>query len=166
MLLLGTQVHLSTLAVSLAGVTLLAAAARSQLAFRRLAAMAHQRKLSAATDELTGLANRRALYAEGQERLRDLPIRSHALLMLDLDKFKEVNDSLGHRAGDRLLVSVSSRLREHLSGSDVLARLGGDEFAAGRTCSRYCSLTPAATRQWSSPRRCALHWTGRSPLMT
>ena len=128
-LFLGTQVHLPTLAVSLAGVTLLAAAARSQLAFRRLAAMAHQRKLSAATDELTGLANRRALYAEGQDRLLESPGRSHALLMLDLDKFKEVNDSLGHRAGDRLLVLVSSRLREHLSGRDVLARLGGDEFA-------------------------------------
>ncbi len=128
-LLVGTRVALSSLAVTLAGVTLLAAAARSQLAFRRLAQMAHQRQLTAATDELTGLPNRRALYAEGQQRLLEPRGRGHALLMLDLDKFKEVNDSLGHRAGDRLLISVSSRLREHLRADDVLARLGGDEFA-------------------------------------
>jgi diguanylate cyclase (GGDEF)-like protein len=128
-LVAGTRVPLSSLAVALAGVTLLAAAARSQLAFRRLAQMAHQRLLTAATDELTGLPNRRALYAEGQRRLLESQGPRHALLMLDLDKFKEVNDSLGHRAGDRLLVSVSSRLREHLREDDMLARLGGDEFA-------------------------------------
>jgi diguanylate cyclase (GGDEF)-like protein len=128
-LVAGTRVPLSSLAVAMAGVTLLAAAARSQLAFRRLAQMAHQRLLTAATDELTGLPNRRALYAEGQRRLLESQGPRHALLMLDLDKFKEVNDSLGHRAGDRLLVSVSSRLREHLRDDDMLARLGGDEFA-------------------------------------
>ena len=126
---MGTRVPLSTLGVTLAGVTLLAAAARSQLAFSRLRQMARLRTLAAATDDLTGLPNRRALYAEGHKRLVDRRRHNQALLMLDLDKFKEVNDSLGHRAGDQLLVQVGARLGERLRGADMRARLGGDEFA-------------------------------------
>ncbi len=80
------------------------------------------------TDPLTGLPNRRALSAMVQSRLADRS-RPWALLLLDLDKFKEVNDSLGHHVGDQLLVLVGARLREHLRPGDVLARLGGDEFA-------------------------------------
>jgi len=128
-LLMSSRVPVSTLAVALAGVTLLAAAVRSQLAFRLLTRMADLRRMAAATDELTGLPNRRALYAEGHARLAEPKRRRQALLMLDLDKFKEVNDSLGHRAGDQLLVQVGARLRENLRGGDLLARLGGDEFA-------------------------------------
>ena len=128
-LILGTQMPLSKLAVTLAGVTLLAAAARSQMAFRLLARMANLRRLDAATDELTGLSNRRALYAEGHTRLAAPQCRRQALLMLDLDKFKEVNDSLGHHTGDQLLIQVAARLRGNLCDQDFLARLGGDEFA-------------------------------------
>ena len=128
-LLANTWAPVSTLAVALAGVTLLAAAVRSQVAFRLLARMADLRRLTAATDELTGLPNRRALYAEGASRLAEPQRRRQALLIMDLDKFKEVNDSLGHHAGDQLLVQVGARLREHLRGADMLARLGGDEFA-------------------------------------
>ncbi len=80
------------------------------------------------TDPLTGLPNRRALSAVVQSRLADRS-RPCALMLLDLDKFKEVNDSLGHHVGDQLLVQVGTRLREHLRAGDVLARLGGDEFA-------------------------------------
>jgi diguanylate cyclase (GGDEF)-like protein len=128
-LVIGTRVPLSTLAVTLAGVTLLASAARSELAVRLLARMAEQRLLAAATDELTGLPNRRALYAEADARLTEPHHTSHALIMLDLDKFKEVNDRLGHHVGDRLLVQLGARLRESLRSGDLLARLGGDEFA-------------------------------------
>ncbi len=80
-------------------------------------------------DALTGLANRRGLYTDGQTRLANASGRRRALLLLDLDKFKEVNDSLGHHAGDQLLVEVGVRLRGQLRGGDLLARLGGDEFA-------------------------------------
>jgi len=83
----------------------------------------------AAHDSLTGLVNRRGLYTDGQSRLAKAPGRRRALLLLDLDKFKEVNDSLGHHAGDQLLVEVGARLRGQLRGGDLLARLGGDEFA-------------------------------------
>ncbi len=79
-------------------------------------------------DALTGLSNRRGLSSEGQARLDREPARSRALLLLDLDKFKEVNDSLGHAAGDQLLVEIGARLQSELRGSDLLARLGGDEF--------------------------------------
>jgi diguanylate cyclase (GGDEF)-like protein len=80
-------------------------------------------------DSLTGLPNRRALYADGQARLAKAPRRRRALLLLDLDKFKEVNDSLGHYAGDQLLVEVGARLRGQMRSGDLLTRLGGDEFA-------------------------------------
>jgi diguanylate cyclase (GGDEF)-like protein len=127
-LVAASRTHLSPLAVVLAGVTLLAATARTQLAFRQVARMADLRR-QVATDELTGLPNRRALYADGRARLLEPEGRPQALLLLDLDKFKEVNDSLGYHAGDLLLVQVGARLREHLRTGDLLARLGGDEFA-------------------------------------
>ncbi len=145
-LIVGTRAHLSTLAVALAGVTLLAAGGRSELAVRQLARMASQRLLAAGTDELTGLPNRRALYAEATARLAAPGHRSQALLMLDLDKFKEVNDSLGHRAGDQLLVQVGVRLRESLRGDDALARLGGDEFAVLLDDARHEEAVNAAAR--------------------
>nr|WP_244962657.1 EAL domain-containing protein [Cryobacterium roopkundense] len=85
--------------------------------------------LQARTDELTGLPNRRALYSEIPKRLAVDPRRRSALFLLDLDKFKEVNDSLGHDIGDLLLIQVSQRLGGKLASSDFLARLGGDEFA-------------------------------------
>jgi diguanylate cyclase (GGDEF)-like protein len=128
-LVLSSQVPVSTLALGLAAGALLAAGVRAQLAARLLERMAEQRLVAAATDELTGLPNRRALYAEGHTRLAEPGCRRQALLMLDLDRFKEVNDKLGHRAGDQLLIQMGARLQENLRGDDALARLGGDEFA-------------------------------------
>ena len=94
----------------------------------RVAAMVRRVNDQATTDDLTGLPNRRALHRAAAARLVD-PDVPQALLMLDLDRFMEVNDSLGHHAGDQMLVEVANRLRADLRGDDVLARLGGDEFA-------------------------------------
>ena len=80
----------------------------------------------ATSDDLTGLPNRRAL---NRARIGSAVEKPQALLLLDLDRFKEVNDSLGHHAGDALLVQVAGRLRARLRSSDLLVRLGGDEFA-------------------------------------
>ncbi|HHY49918.1 MAG TPA: diguanylate cyclase, partial [Alphaproteobacteria bacterium] len=86
-------------------------------------------------DPLTGLANRVQFDHQlardlGERRLR-VPV---ALLMLDLDRFKHVNDTLGHDAGDDLINAVGQRLRQLIGPADVLARLGGDEFAIIHPC--------------------------------
>ena len=82
-------------------------------------------------DQLTGLANRALL----EDRLSQALTRYRrsgeqvALLMLDLDRFKQVNDTLGHNAGDKLVQEVGERLRSLLRETDTVARIGGDEFA-------------------------------------
>jgi len=126
-LVVGTRVPLSTLAVALASATVLAAAARTHVAFRQFAPTADP-GIQATTDELTGLPNRRTLSLRVRARLVDHG-SPRALLLLDLDKFEEVNDSLGRHVGDKLLVQVGARLREQVRDGDLLARLGSDEFA-------------------------------------
>jgi diguanylate cyclase (GGDEF)-like protein len=80
-----------------------------------------------ATDPVTGLGNRLAFDRRIRELLDD-PSRDVALLLLDLDRFKLVNDSLGHQVGDRLLVEVARRLAGVVPSGSVTARMGGDEF--------------------------------------
>jgi diguanylate cyclase (GGDEF)-like protein len=82
----------------------------------------------ASHDWLTGLANRRAFEARLQSELDNIAAGSLALILLDLDQFKNVNDSCGHLAGDRLLCQVSSLLQQDRRPHDLVARLGGDEF--------------------------------------
>ncbi len=106
--------------------TLLAAGARMVIALREARGAAEARKLSR-TDDLTGLLNRRAILADVDQRLaHHVPV---SLMLLDLDGFKEVNDSLGHCAGDALLQSVGERLVASLPSSARVSRVGGDEFA-------------------------------------
>jgi diguanylate cyclase (GGDEF)-like protein len=106
--------------------TLLAFRGRAQLteALAQTAAVAR-------TDALTDLPNRRRFHEELETALASLPGSggSLALLLVDLDRFKAVNDAYGHLAGDRLLRLVADRLKAILEPGEVIARLGGDEFA-------------------------------------
>jgi diguanylate cyclase (GGDEF)-like protein len=83
----------------------------------------------AARDPLTALYNRRALEVRAARLLEDIsPARPGALLLIDIDNFKQVNDLYGHTAGDRLLVTLSDMIRSVLPDRALAARLGGDEF--------------------------------------
>jgi diguanylate cyclase (GGDEF)-like protein len=95
------------------------------------AAMSVQREHQAHHDELTGLSNRKLLIRRTNDALAQAA-RTDAtvgFLLLDLDRFKEVNDTLGHPVGDRLLQFVAHRLTHSVRPGDMVARLGGDEFA-------------------------------------
>jgi diguanylate cyclase (GGDEF)-like protein len=100
-------------------------------ASQRLRRQAEENERLALSDALTGLANRTLFHDRLELALADGARRGErvGLLMLDLDHFKEVNDTLGHAQGDRLLIEIGERLRGVLRESDTLARLGGDEFA-------------------------------------
>ena len=102
--------------------------ARASRKLRRHAETSHHQALH---DDLTGVANRRQLQRRLEHEIKSASAveRSFALLMLDLDRFKEVNDALGHGHGDRLLRDVAARLGTTVRQGDLLARLGGDEFA-------------------------------------
>ncbi|MFD0822392.1 putative bifunctional diguanylate cyclase/phosphodiesterase, partial [Micromonospora zhanjiangensis] len=122
-------------------------------AVSRMSRLSGEQERVARLDPLTGLANRKALVTEIVEQLplhnEQVPVtvrvpapagragsggaertgRRLALLLLDLDRFKNVNDALGHAVGDRLLIEVGRRLTEVVRPGDLVARLGGDEFA-------------------------------------
>ncbi len=95
-----------------------------------LETMNEKLQLLATTDPLTGLANRNAMYQQLHQAIARAKRQrsSLALLYLDLDGFKTVNDQLGHLAGDKILYEVSERLRDVMRESDVICRIGGDEF--------------------------------------
>ncbi|GII02742.1 GGDEF-domain containing protein [Planobispora takensis] len=96
------------------------------------ATMSMRRDHQAMHDGLTGLPNRKMLVLRTEEALAEARTREGGrvgLLLLDLDRFKEVNDTLGHPVGDRLLQMVAHRLTHSVRPGDVVARLGGDEFA-------------------------------------
>jgi diguanylate cyclase (GGDEF)-like protein/PAS domain S-box-containing protein len=93
--------------------------------------LASQREHDAMHDPLTGLPNRRRLFARLEETTAKARERKTklALLLIDLDHFKELNDTLGHQAGDRLLREIGPRLERGVPGAELVARVGGDEFA-------------------------------------
>ena len=116
-----------------AGVGLLALAIIVTLLLLLLRALRrHGAELSeqALRDPLTGVDNRRALFTHLRSLLgMPLPAQPHALLLVDLDHFKRVNDCHGHPAGDAVLVAVARKLQDTLGERGTLARLGGEEFA-------------------------------------
>jgi diguanylate cyclase len=124
LLALGQFTMLSDVAGALAIVTVFAGMARAGVTVTERLRESDRR---ASTDDLTGLGNRRYLL----ERLREAIERGGelALLLIDLDGFKELNDTLGHHAGDEVLRQIGPRLGTAVRDHDTLARLGGDEFA-------------------------------------
>ncbi len=116
--------------VTLLGALLVALLVRSLADRARLAELSQTLEKTARTDSLTGLYNRRALGEHltriaAHARRREEPL---SILMIDLDRFKQTNDTHGHEAGDRVLCTVADCLREVLRSDDVYGRWGGDEF--------------------------------------
>ncbi len=127
-LVAGRWVPVPALAIVLATATLLCAAVRTQLAFYQVVRL-YDLGRQARTDSLTGLGNRRALHEHLATLLATSPVTPLAVLLIDLDHFKEINDTLGHHVGDELLALLGPRFSAELDEKDLLVRLGGDEFA-------------------------------------
>jgi diguanylate cyclase (GGDEF)-like protein len=133
-LITATQRAVGTVTIILATGTLVLVGIRLALSVHGLRKVTIERISQSITDELTGLGNRRHLfdildaYFEGRANGSPVP-DTLAFIYLDLDRFKEVNDSFGHSAGDELLRQLGPRLVQSLRDTDVLVRLGGDEFA-------------------------------------
>ncbi len=123
---LGVSGRVPELATWLAITAIAAVLVRARITIRELR-LANEGFRQARTDDLTGLLNRRGFGEEADRRLA-AGARPLALLMVDLNGFKEVNDSLGHASGDHLLTVVAARLARALPADAVVARLGGDEF--------------------------------------
>jgi diguanylate cyclase len=133
-LLADTLHQVTPVAVALATATLVAVGVRLAVSVRSLRALTEVRHRQSITDDLTGLGNRRQLF-----NLLDAFFADHAdpetvdrklsLLYVDLDRFKEINDSFGHSAGDEVLRQLGPRLTSHLRATDALVRVGGDELA-------------------------------------
>src|SRR6185437_1347984 len=123
----------SRVAVGLATATLILVGIRLILSVRAMRALSLERRNQAVSDELTGLGNRRCLSMVLDAFFADYEVtaperRSLAFLFVDLDHFKEINDTYGHPAGDQVLKQLGPRLAGCLSNDDLLIRLGGDEF--------------------------------------
>jgi diguanylate cyclase (GGDEF)-like protein len=132
-LVIGTLHRITDVALGLAIATLVVVGVRLSISARRLRMLTEENHRHAVTDELTGLGNRRQLFSVLDsffaEPVSDELDRELAFLFIDLNHFKEINDSFGHPAGDELLRQLGPRLRRAVRGSDMVVRLGGDEFA-------------------------------------
>ena len=123
--------------------------------------VADQLRWAATHDDLTGLPNRTELLSRVDELLTSAPVGTVALLFIDLDNFKAVNDSLGHGIGDRLLTVLSERIRGAVGDGTLLARFGGDEFIVVLQARPMGRSTPG---EWPSGcgRRFAKRWMSRA----
>jgi diguanylate cyclase (GGDEF)-like protein len=117
----------AVMAIATAALALGVRASRTRA--RALAAAAEEAHRRSLCDALTGLANRAGFVAAFADAVRD-GAADTAVLLVDVDHFKQVNDTHGHGVGDAVLTALGSRMRESLRPGDTLARLGGDEFAA------------------------------------
>ncbi|MEQ1592499.1 MAG: diguanylate cyclase [Thiobacillaceae bacterium] len=130
---IGMGVTAALMSVIVGGLTLRRLSRRSRQFERQFAELEASRaalKQEASHDSLTGLANRRLFYDRLQQAIRHARRYNGkvGLLFIDLDKFKEVNDTHGHHVGDAVLTEVARRLTRSVRDSDSIARLGGDEF--------------------------------------
>ena len=114
------------LALAIMGLFAASLTVRSRARLRR--ALVHVATV-ARTDVLTDLPNRRRFYEAAESMLAELADGGHALLLVNLDRFKSVNDAHGHPAGDEVLKLTAARLRDVVHEDDLVARVGGDEFA-------------------------------------
>ena len=119
-----TQRQVPEITVAFAAGAVLFGGLRSAQAFWAMSSRAEAAR-QAVSDDLTGLANRRGLAAS----LEADATTQRALLLVDIDRFKQINDTLGHHAGDEVLLQVSARLLSAVPAGSALARIGGDEFA-------------------------------------
>jgi diguanylate cyclase (GGDEF)-like protein len=136
--------------VTVLGALLVALFARSLADRSRLTALSAAMERTAQTDSLTGLYNRRALTEQltrssARARRHDEPL---SVLMIDLDRFKQINDTFGHEAGDQVLCTIADCLRDVLRADDIYGRWGGDEFlvALPKTGSNGAEVTAERLR--------------------
>ena len=137
----------------------LRSAARRVKMERRLHRENEELETLALTDELTGAANRRALFREAEAILA--AGRALSVVLLDLDRFKQINDTHGHLMGDRILADVAACLKQNTRVGDVIARYGGDEFVLllpDTTAAEAAALTQRirthiASLRWTSTDR-------------
>ncbi|HUA69617.1 MAG TPA: EAL domain-containing protein, partial [Solirubrobacteraceae bacterium] len=133
-LFLGSLHHVSGVSLGLAVATLVIAGGRSALSLVGLRNLTEQRRRESITDQLTGLGNRRLLFelvdsVVAEHADPDADGRSVAFMFVDLNRFKEVNDSFGHPTGDELLRQLGARFKDSVRSTDLVVRFGGDEFA-------------------------------------
>jgi diguanylate cyclase (GGDEF)-like protein len=148
--------------VTILGVLLLALFARSLADRARLTALSARMERTAQTDSLTDLYNRRALTeqltrAAARARRHEEPL---SVLMIDLDRFKQTNDSFGHDAGDQVLCTIADCMREVLRADDIYGRWGGDEFLVALPKTDGAGAHATAARLRDAAARIDLHAIG------
>jgi len=148
----GQRLFISIMALEALFVTFALAFLRVSMAKERVEL---QQRNAALTDALTGIANRRDFFERGERLLADAldERRPVALLLFDLDRFKDVNDGAGHHAGDQVLRGLTRLVAPALAANDLFARIGGDEFACllpGASMTRALQIAEAVRRQFDA----------------